>query len=72
LAERKEPVAWHIGNADGTINPIGAVYIRRSLAEKHIESYEGELNAAIVPLFTHPTPDDASDAAMKEQKESGE
>jgi len=51
----QEPVAWHIGNADGTINSIGAVYIRRSLAEKHIASYEdGEIDAAIVPLYASP------------------
>lgn len=55
--EAREPVAWHIGNADGSINKIGAVYIRRSLAEKHIASYaEGELDASIVPLYAAPQP----------------
>ncbi|SOY79979.1 hypothetical protein CBM2599_A120544 [Cupriavidus taiwanensis] len=53
--EAREPVAWHIGNADGSVNKIGAVYIRRSLAEQHIASYaEGEIDASIVPLYAAP------------------
>lgn len=59
-----QPVAWHIGNADGTVNSIGAVYIRRSMAEKHIASYEpGELDAAIVPLYAAPIAADHSGEA---------
>lgn len=68
--EAREPVAWHIGNADGSINKIGAVYIRRSLAEKHIASYaEGELDASIVPLYAAPQPAAVPDGFVLVPKE---
>ena len=51
-------VAWHVGNADGSINKLGAIYHDRRSAVKHIDSYGGELDARIVPLYTAPAPID--------------
>jgi len=59
----QEPVAWHVGNIDGTMNKLGAIYQRESNAVEHIKSYEGELEAKVIPLYTSPISNsDAVDA----------
>ena len=45
------PVAFHIGNEDGSYSRIGATYNNESTAKNHIVSYKGELVACIVPLY---------------------
>lgn len=51
-----QPVAWHIGNADGSMSKLGAIYHDRKSAVRHIDSYGGELEACIVPLYAAPAP----------------
>lgn len=50
-----EAVAWMIGNPDGTVNPIGAIYHHRESCQQHIDGYGGKLVASIIPLYTHPS-----------------
>lgn len=51
-----EPVAWHIGNPDGTMNKLGAIYHHRQSAVDHFDSYGGDFNASIVPLYAASQP----------------
>lgn len=51
-----EPVAWHIGNPDGSMNRLGAIYHNRKSAIDHFDSYGGDFNASIVPLYAATQP----------------
>lgn len=53
-AEEAQPVALHVGKPDGTMDTLGAIYRNRKAAEDHIASYNGELKAAVVPLYAAP------------------
>lgn len=59
-----EAVAWMIGNPDGTVNPIGAIYHHRENCQQHIDGYGGKLAASIIPLYTHPARGVVSDAMV--------
>lgn len=52
------PVAFHIGNEDGSYSRIGATYNNESTAKNHIASYKGELVACVVPLYALSNHDD--------------
>ena len=50
----ESPVAYTVGNTDGTVNRLGAVYYFKASAQRHIDSYTGDLDAVVVPLYTKP------------------
>lgn len=55
-AELSEPVFWNVGNLDGTINNLGAIYRLKEGAQLHIDGYGGELHGKPIPLYLIPQP----------------
>jgi hypothetical protein len=64
VAVPDKPVAWHVGNIDGTMNRLGAIYQREESAIKHIEGYGGELVAKVIPLYVAPPADTVKQEAV--------
>lgn len=67
VQQEAKPVAWHVGNADGTISRLGAIYLSRKSAKDHIASYNGELQASIVPLYAAPPQAEAQSKSDKQE-----
>ncbi len=54
--ERQGAVAYAIGEPDGSISHLGAIYYTKAGADRHIDSYKGALVASVIPLYTTPQP----------------
>lgn len=50
--ERQGAVAYAIGEPDGSISHLGAIYYTKAGADRHIDSYKGALVASVIPLYT--------------------
>lgn len=48
----RKPVAWAIGNPDGTLNRLGAIYHSERIAQDHINSYKPDYVLTAIPLYT--------------------